>query len=399
MRPTAKIVMLARANKDGRHPICLRATYLRKQKFYPLHKYTLPDHFDKEAGRVTKAHPEAKITNEILRTYEQRASNALYQFEREAIRFTFAEFERIVFADRSTSANIIWRWLLKIEAQMLEDGRHGNSTFQKSTASVIKAFAPNDTLRDIDASWLQKFERWMRKDRGLNDGGISLQLRTLRASCNRAKKEKLMGKDWLPFEDYTFSHLKQAKSKRAIALEDIWKMRDADVYNQAERFALDLFMFSFYTRGMNLADIAELKPENVRELRVVYERQKTGKLYSIKLAAPAAAILDRYKGSAYLFPIYTEGIHVTVVQKFERKKKIERAMNKKLRVIAERVGIPSEDLTFYVARHSYATAHKLRGTSIEVIRELMGHSDYKTSEHYLSDFGDSALDGADEGLF
>ena len=56
-------------------------------------------------------------------------------------------------------------------------------------------------------------------------------------------------------------------------------------------------------------------------------------------------------------------------------------------------------MTFYVARHSYATAQKLRGNSIEVIRELMSHSDYRTSEHYLADFGSDLLDRADEGLF
>ena len=50
-------------------------------------------------------------------------------------------------------------------------------------------------------------------------------------------------------------------------------------------------------------------------------------------------------------------------------------------------------------RHCYANAHRLAGTPPEIIRQLMGHSDFKTSEAYLSEFGDDALDRADRGVF
>ena len=45
-----------------------------------------------------------------------------------------------------------------------------------------------------------------------------------------------------------------------------------------EDFGRDLFIFSFYARGMNLADIAALKPESIRDGRIFYTRKKTGRV-------------------------------------------------------------------------------------------------------------------------
>jgi integrase len=399
MRATFKIILFSRPNKDGNYPVKLRATWLRQTKDYTLHRVCLPDQWDATACRFRKSYPGWNKENDILRTYEQRAADVLRDFEREGVRFTFESFEARVFTDRAKTGQLVWRWMLQCSESMAESGQYGNSLFYKNVGAVVKAYAPSALLQDVDGEWLQKFERWMRKHRKVNDGGISINMRTLRAAGNKAIKSKLMPKTWQPFEDYSFSHLKKTKSKRAITLEEIWLLRDADCYTEGERFALDLFMFSFYTRGMNLADIAELRAAKVRDLRVVYERKKTHKAYSIRLHAKAAAILDRYKGGSYLFPIYADGVHDTEVQKYNRLHKIMKAVNNALKGIAGRVGVGGEDFSFYVSRHSYGMALKTKGVNRDIISEALGHSDVRTTDHYLKDFDNSVLDGADELLF
>ena len=44
-------------------------------------------------------------------------------------------------------------------------------------------------------------------------------------------------------------------------------------------------------------------------------------------------------------------------------------------------------------------ALKANGVSRDIISEAMGHSDTRTTDHYLSEFDHSVLDRADEGLF
>jgi integrase len=397
MRPTFKLILFARTNQDGKRPIMLRVTNLRKSKYYPLHRYCTPEQWDESAGRLRKSYKGYLVENDMLRTYEQRASDALRHFEREQIRFSFEAFERLVFVNRSASTLTLWQWIESIVSELVESGKHGNAKFYKESANTVKAYAPASTLSDIDSVWLTRFERWMQRERNLKSGGMSLHMRLVRAACNRAVKAGIMPKDFNPFEQYRFNHLKNQKAQKAIALADLWRLRDAQVYNKGERLALDLFMFSFYMRGINFADMAELRPSDIVGTRLIYTRKKTGKTYNLPLTPQAGGILDRYKGGEYLLPIYQE--QTTDAEKFRRRILYLKAINDQLKVIAESVGIAAKGFSFYVARHTYANAHKQAGTSREVIRELMGHSDYKTAEHYLSAFGDERLDAADRELF
>lgn len=74
-------------------------------------------------------------------------------------------------------------------------------------------------------------------------------------------------------------------------------------------------------------------------------------------------------------------------------------VNKALRDVAVRCGLNAEGLTFYVARHSYGMALKTKGVSMDIISEALGHSDVRTTDHYLKDFEAERLDSADDLLF
>lgn len=399
MRPTFKLILFSRANAGGLHTVMLRVTFARQSRYFNLHRYCTPDQWDESAGRLRKTFKGHAIENDMLRTYEQRASDALRYFEREMIRFSFDAFEKMVFADRIGSSSPAWRWVKRIADGMREEGRAGNASFYDDCASAMKAFAPHSALVDIDFNWLTRFERWMSRKRQRSGGGMSVIFRTLRASINRAARAGEVPKDFNPFADYSFAHLKNQKSQRAIPLEQFYAIRDAECFDRHERLSLDLFLFSFYCRGMNFADIIELRASNIQNLRIFYIRKKTGKTYSVPIIPEVGAILDRYKGGYYLFPVLDPAKHGDNEKKLNRRKRAIEDINARLRTLAARVGVPPEGISFYMARHVYANAHKQAGTPLEVIRELMGHADFKTSEHYLRGFGVDSLDQADRALF
>lgn len=68
--------------------------------------------------------------------------------------------------------------MLQCSESLAESGQHGNSIFYRNVSRVVKAFAPSDLLQDIDGEWLRRFEKWMRKNRDVTDGGISINVRT-----------------------------------------------------------------------------------------------------------------------------------------------------------------------------------------------------------------------------
>lgn len=399
MRPTFKIILFARAVKGGKRPIFLRATFQRESRYFSLNRYCLPEHFDKKKCRFKSGFKDWILENDVLLSIEKRAADYIRECEREAVAFDFAAFERAVFAQAHKSGGkLAWEWIGELSAEMERDGRTGNAEFYRTLANAVKSFQSRATLPQVDSVWLDKFEAFLRK-RGANDGGIAVRMKTLRAACNTAAERGLMPVGWNAFSGWSLGHLKKSKAKRAIKLAEVRLIRDAVLTDPFERLARDLFMFSFYCWGMNLADIANLTADNIRDLRVEYARQKTGKEYSVNLSRESAAILDRYKGAGkYLFPIYHEHRHVAEKQKNARRRNFRYKMNAALRSVCDLVGIASEGFTFYVARHTYATALKRAGFSHGLIQDVLGHSEIKTTEGYLAEFERDALDAANDKI-
>lgn len=333
----------------------------------------------------------------MLRTYEQRAADCIRAMERDGTPFTFERFERAVFADQQGGGTVgLVSYLRGIRDELQALGKYGNSRFYHQAANTVEGFRPKAALADLDGGWLSKFERWMNANREMNGGGLSIQMRTLRAACNRSIQDKVMPRSWYPFEGYSLAHLAKGKAKKSAGLDFIRALEGVEVLHISQQLARDLFLFSFYTRGMNLADIADLTSSNIHGGRIVYTRKKTGRVYSVPVSDRAAAIIARYAGGARLFPVYLS--QTTDRQKHYRRNKISTQINRALREIAGGLGFNVPGLSFYSARHTYADSLKKAGVSVEVISQALGHADVRTTDTYLKSFGDEVLDAADRLL-
>ena len=115
----------------------------------------------------------------------------------------------------------------------------------------------------------------------------------------------------------------------------------------------------------------------------------------------AKAIIGRYAGycanAGYLFPILDSRVHITPMQRFNRVRKLCHQINKELHNLATELGI-KENVTTYVARHSFATVLKKSGVNIGIISQALGHQDIKTTQIYLSKFDDEQVDSAMNNL-
>ena len=154
-------------------------------------------------------------------------------------------------------------------------------------------------------------------------------------------------------------------------------------------FARDIFMFSFYTRGMSFIDMAYLKKKDLQNGILSYRRQKTGQLLFIKWEKPMQEIVSKYDtgASPYLLPI------IKNVDADERRqyKSVAHNVNEKLRKLGEKLGL-SLPLTSYVARHTWASIAKSKNVPLAIISEAMGHDSEKTTRIYLASLDTSAVD-------
>jgi integrase len=180
--------------------------------------------------------------------------------------------------------------------------------------------------------------------------------------------------------------------KRALPLSVIKKIKALDLSRMPTiSYARDMFMMSFYLRGMSFIDMAFLKKADLKHGMLTYRRRKTGQQLTIAWTREMQAILDKYPDNPtqYLLPIIkTRGINERYAYR-----NTGYNINRNLKKIADMVGIQIP-LTMYVARHSWASAAKAKGIPLSIISEGMGHDSETTTQIYLASLNTTAVDKA-----
>jgi len=177
-------------------------------------------------------------------------------------------------------------------------------------------------------------------------------------------------------------------------MTNIRQIKDMDLTSfPTMDYARDMFMFSFYTRGMSFVDMAFLKKKNLQNGTLSYRRQKTNQQLFIKWEKPMQDILKKYdtRGTSYLLPIIKDTNKNVRLQY----KNAAHLINKKLKQLGEKLEIPAP-LTMYVARHSWASIAKSKNIPISVISEGMGHDSENTTRIYLASLDTSVVDKANK---
>lgn len=235
---------------------------------------------------------------------------------------------------------------------------------------------------------METYEAW-HKQRGNSPNTISFYTRILRAVYHRAVEDDII-ENRNPFR-HVYTGVDKT-IKRALPLSTIKKIKGLDLsISPPLDFARDMFIMSFYLRGMSFIDMAYLKKTDLKNGSIVYRRRKTGQQLTIAWAPEMQAILDKYPDNPtqYLLPIIkTEGINERCAYR-----NIGYNINHNLKKIAGMVGI-NIPLTMYVARHSWASAAKAKGIPLSVISEGMGHDSEATTQIYLASLDTSVVDKA-----
>jgi len=154
-----------------------------------------------------------------------------------------------------------------------------------------------------------------------------------------------------------------------------------------DMYARDTFIFQHDAMGMPFVDLMNLTKNNLRNGHIVYRRVKTGEEVSVPLLPELKAILDKYKreDSPWLFPFWHEGKSV-------RSQTVLARYNRYLAGFSTRYGLPR--MTSYTARRTWATNAYRNGVDIQIIQRGLGHTNAATTQRYIQDIDQSAVDAA-----
>lgn len=294
------------------------------------------------------------------------------------------EFRR--YADEYSVFNFIENLIAKFKM----NGKTRTSETYAAALNSFKKFRNDEDimLDSLTSEIMESYEAW-HKQRGNSPNTISFYTRILRAAYHRAVEDDII-ENRNPFR-HVYTGVEKT-IKRAIPLSHVKKIKALDLSLEPTLdFARDMFLISFYLRGMSFIDMAFLKKTDLKHGYIIYRRRKTGQQLTIEWTKEMQNILDKYPDNPtqYLLPIIkNEGINERCAYR-----NIGYNINHSLKKIAEMVGV-NIPLTMYVARHSWASAAKYKGIPISVISEGMGHDSEATTQIYLASLDTSLVDKA-----
>lgn len=243
-------------------------------------------------------------------------------------------------------------------------------------------------LDEVDSDLMMAYEAYL-KSKGICPNSSSFYMRNLRAIYNRAVDKELT-EQRNPFK-HVYTGIDKTV-KRAVPLSVIRQIRDLDLnLYPAMDYARNIFMFSFYTRGMSFIDMAFLKKKDLQNGVLSYRRHKTNQQLFIKWEKPMQELIDKFdtSGTPYLLPIIKNCDNDARKQY----KSDAHRVNQSLKKIGKMLGL-AISLTSYVARHSWASIAKSKNIPIATISEAMGHDSENTTRIYLASLDTTVVDKA-----
>ncbi len=354
-----------------------------------------PDEWDDKSSRISiPEHTETGRKNYLLRVKEGVAEG-IKQFTGIIARLERAEkgytADKVVemFTSPDNDGGFI-SFGKEVARHLKQIGKKRTAeTYETAINSFVRFREEKDVPLDgVDSDLMTAYGSYL-SETGVCPNTISFYMRNLRAIYNRAVDKELTAQRF-PFK-HVYTGIDKTV-KRAVPIEVIRQIRDLDLSLQpAMDYARDMFMFSFYTRGMSFVDVAFLKKKDLQNGILSYRRHKTNQQLFIKWEKPMQELIDKYDTSAtpYLLPVIKGTSHD------ERGQYINEAhrVNRYLKKIGKLLGL-AIPLTTYVARHGWASIAKSKNIPIATISEAMGHDSENTTRIYLASLDTSVVDKA-----
>ncbi len=387
-----------RVKNDGKFPVKVRVTHHRQRYYFPTNINLTADEFEKALG--SKPGMKLREAHLKLMELERQANDTVDKIVDELhMEFNIGLFEKYLYINTADYSDLFKCFDRKI-AQLTQRDQVKTAGGYETAKNALQKYTSKNQLSfaEVDAKFLEGFEAYMLKEkRSLTTVGV--YVRYLRSIYNEAIEEKLVNAELYPFGKNKYQIPQSANYKRALspdALAKIFNYKPEE--NSWKEYARDMWMLSLLCQGMNMKDIANLRYKNIQGDKITFIREKTKrtkradqKNIIVYLSKEAKDIIKKWSNedksqNQFVFKIYSDDN--TALRNLRLVEQQVKMINKYIRKVAEELKIKG-DVTFYAARHSFATTLKRQGRSVEEIKEFLGHSNVKTTERYLASFGDT----------
>ena len=389
---------------DGNYPIKLTVYYGRQKKRYKTPFKATQEVYDRLLANRLRDDSTKQLKRQTVSWLDKQTLIA-----ESIVPFTFTDFENVFNAEKTQSRKIQLNdgvnSIYEKHIQALNDeGRISTARSYQDSLTSMLSYKKNLKVSQITPDFLKGYEKWM-TDNGRSLTTVGMYVRALRTIFNMAIENEVIDESKYPFKKYTIPA--PQKISRTLKKEEIRQIINYTAKRDADAVALDYWVFSFISNGMNFKDIALLKYGNINGDFLEFRRAKT-KRTTNNNSLPIMVPLDENllyiikkrgnkskKKEDYIFPILKHGL--TPQEEYDHIKTFVRNTNKRLTRVGIELGL-SLKVTSYVARHCFATIQKNNNAPLAYISEALGHSNLKTTQNYFGRFEDEGLKVFHSGL-
>lgn len=370
----------AKVNNEGICPIYVRVTIQSKRFEFSANKYVNPERWSVEGTKVKGGNEETRTINSHLDYLKNQVLEAEKRLFKKDIKVTSEILKKELFGIAESKRMLI---------PIFQD--HNN----RIKELVGKEYAPGTLERyKTSLSHTIEFLEWKYKISDIEINKIDYAfvtdyeffLRSVRNCANNTAVKYIknfnkiiklcLANDWMdknPFANYK-SKVKEVE-RVYLSEEEIQSIINKDFKNERLSLVRDIFLFSCFT-GLAYIDVKNLTKSHISigidgDKWIFTHRQKTETASKIPILPVTQMIINKYADHPQsvnedkLLPILSN-----------------QKMNAYLKEIAAVCEIEKE-LTFHIARHTFATTVTLtNGVPIESVSKMLGHKNLRTTQHY-----------------
>lgn len=377
---TFKVVFYLRKNRmkaDGKVPIYSRI-YLNNDRceMGSTSQAVMPGEWDEKKMRVKGKSGAAMVINRNLDTLEEEFKGVFRRWEYRpdlSLENMKAEYNgTLIKAEKGdTVLTFLDEYLEESKAEVGISHQQSNYSRYKLTRRLFgeflqKKYGKKDiTFNMMSLTMMEEFDKYMRR-LGLHNNTVTKRMRIMKTMITTAFQRGKVEKN--PFDGFKLHY--EPTDRGYLTDEEIQKLLNKEFKMPRLRLVRDLFIFSCFT-GLAFIDVVSLTEENIVELDgkkwLMTKRHKTNIPSNVLLLDIPLAIIARYKGqdaTGHLLPTYSH-----------------QKVNSYLKEIATVCEI-EKNLTFHLARHTFATMSISKGVSMESVSKMLGHTSIKTTQIY-----------------
>lgn len=400
--------------KDKIYPIVITIYDGDRKERHPIGWKVPERNWSDEEKKVTGDHADKKKINLVIESKIGELKQRIAQSQINKMKLPIGQIFNQAKAKDSFPGYLEFR-----AHQLFKEGKISIEQKIIDLADDIRRCLGELNISDIDKHSVSRFRLWLLNKGSHDKNGLKLRankdvtIKKKFAYCSRFFQElikdgKVTGPD--PFDNQVFKIVKAKKVK--LTLKEIDLLGKVELKNINHQLARDMFLFSYYCKGIRFENCATMQKKWIRNGRLNYQINKGLKHLSVKIHSKLQDIIDKYQGAdpLFIFPLFTGDNRKTVVGYLktptnESKKAYKKVINDRNTVINEwlwKAAIKAEinsDISMHTARHSFAFHLKKLNTSIHAIKESLGHSTTQQTETYLADLEDDIVDSEVEKLY